>query len=98
MALTRVAFSEKLFDNLGLNKSEAKDIVVLFFEEIKNALEQGRAVKISGFGKFALRDKGSRPGRNPKNGKEATITARRVVTFNASQKLKAQVSIPKMYN
>ena len=96
MALTKAEFSEKLFGELGLNKSGAKDIVVLFFEEIKNALEQGRAVKISGFGKFALRDKNSRPGRNPKNGKEATITARRVVTFNASQKLKAQVSIQQM--
>ena len=96
MALTKAEFSEKLFGELGLNKSEAKDIVVFFFEEIKNALEQGRAVKISGFGKFALRDKSSRPGRNPKNGKEATITARRVVTFNASQKLKAQVSIQQM--
>ncbi|MEQ1638688.1 MAG: integration host factor subunit alpha [Methylococcales bacterium] len=93
MALTKAEFSEKLFDELGLNKTEAKDIVVQFFEGIKNSLVQGRAVKISGFGNFGLRDKSSRPGRNPKSGKEATITARRVVTFKAGQKLKARVDL-----
>ncbi|MEQ1528667.1 MAG: integration host factor subunit alpha [Methylococcales bacterium] len=91
MALTKADFAEKLFDELGLNKREAKDMVELFFEEIKDALEHGEQVKISGFGKFDLRDKSSRPGRNPKTGEEIPITARRVVTFRAGQKLKARV-------
>jgi integration host factor subunit alpha len=91
MALTKADFAEQLFDELGLNKREAKDMVELFFEEIKGALENGEQVKISGFGKFELRDKNSRPGRNPKTGEEIPITARRVVTFRAGQKLKARV-------
>jgi integration host factor subunit alpha len=66
-------------------------MVWLFFEGIKNTLGQGVAVKISGFGKFGLRDKSGRPGRNPKTGEAAPIKARRVVTFSASQKLKAQI-------
>ncbi len=91
MALTKADFAEELLDELGLNKREAKEIVELFFEEIKSSLEQGQQVKISGFGKFELRDKNSRPGRNPKTGEEIPITARRVVTFRSGQKLKARV-------
>ena len=91
MALTKANFADTLFDELGLNKREAKDMVEFFFEEIKSSLEQGKQVKISGFGKFELRDKSSRPGRNPKTGEEIPITARRVVTFRSGQKLKARV-------
>ena len=91
MALTKADFAEQLFDELGLKKREGKDIVELFFEEIKRTLEQGEPVKISGFGNFALRDKVGRPGRNPKTGEEIPITARRVVTFRSGQKLKARV-------
>ncbi len=91
MALTKADFAETLFDELGLNKREAKDIVEIFFEEIKSSLENGEQVKISGFGKFELRDKSSRPGRNPKTGEEIPISARRVVTFRSGQKLKARV-------
>ncbi|MFZ2727368.1 MAG: integration host factor subunit alpha [Methylococcaceae bacterium] len=91
MALTKADFADSLFDELGLNKREAKEMVELFFEEIKGSLEQGKQVKISGFGKFELRDKNSRPGRNPKTGEEIPITARRVVTFRSGQKLKARV-------
>ncbi|CCE22595.1 MULTISPECIES: integration host factor subunit alpha [Methylotuvimicrobium] len=91
MALTKADFAERLFDELGLNKREAKDMVDLFFEEIKGSLENGEQVKLSGFGKFELRDKNSRPGRNPKTGEEIPITARRVVTFRSGQKLKARV-------
>ena len=91
MALTKADFAERLFDELGLNKREAKEMVELFFEEIKASLEKGEQVKISGFGKFELRDKNSRPGRNPKTGEEIPITARRVVTFRTGQKLKARV-------
>lgn len=91
MALTKADFAEKLYDDLGLNKREAKEIVELFFEEIKTSLAHGEQVKLSGFGKFELRDKNSRPGRNPKTGEEIPITARRVVTFKSGQKLKARV-------
>ena len=91
MTLTKADFAERLFDELGIDKREAKKMVELFFEEIKRTLEQGKPVKISGFGKFELRDKTSRPGRNPKTGEEIPITARRVVTFRSGQKLKARV-------
>ncbi len=91
MALTKADMAERLFDELGLNKREAKDLVEIFFEEIRGALESGEQVKLSGFGNFDLRDKNQRPGRNPKTGEEIPISARRVVTFHASQKLKAMV-------
>lgn len=91
MALTKADIAEKLFEDLGLNKREAKELVELFFEEIKSSLESGEQVKISGFGKFELRDKSGRPGRNPKTGEEIPITPRRVVTFRTGQKLKARV-------
>ncbi|PIP78316.1 MAG: integration host factor subunit alpha, partial [Gammaproteobacteria bacterium CG22_combo_CG10-13_8_21_14_all_40_8] len=76
---------------LGLNKREAKEIVELFFEEVRNSLEKGEQVKLSGFGNFDLRLKNQRPGRNPKTGEEIPISARRVVTFRPGQKLKARV-------
>ena len=91
MTLTKANFAENLFDELGLDKRAAKDMIELFFEEVKGALEQGDQVKISGFGKFELRDKTSRPGRNPKTGEEIAVTARRVTTFRSGQKLKARV-------
>ena len=91
MTLTKAELAEKLYEELGLNKREAKEIVEIFFEEIRNALETGRQVKLSGFGNFDLRDKKQRPGRNPKTGEEIPITARRVVTFRPGQKLKARV-------
>lgn len=91
MALTKAEMAELLFEELGLNKREAKELVERFFEELRNALEQGRDVKLSGFGNFILRDKKQRPGRNPKTGEEIPITARRVVTFRPGQKLKARV-------
>jgi integration host factor subunit alpha len=91
MALTKADMAERLFEDLGINKREAKDLVEIFFEEIRGALEQGQQVKLSGFGNFDLRDKNQRPGRNPKTGEEIPITARRVVTFRPGQKLKARV-------
>lgn len=90
-ALTKAGMSERLFDELGLNKREAKEIVEAFFEEIRQSLETNEQVKISGFGNFDLRDKNERPGRNPKTGEEIPISARRVVTFRPGQKLKARV-------
>ena len=91
MALTKADLVETLLDETELNKHEAKELIDQFFEEVKTALESGRSVKLSGFGNFDLRDKKQRPGRNPKTGEEIPITARRVVTFNPGQKLKAKV-------
>ncbi len=91
MALTKADLAECLYNELGLNKREAKEFVELFFERIRNALSNGDQVKLSGFGNFGLRDKNARPGRNPKTGEEIPISARRVVTFRASHKLKARV-------
>jgi len=90
--MTKAEIADALFERLGLNKREAKDMVDAFFDEICQALSRGEAVKLSGFGNFQLRDKPTRPGRNPKTGEEIAITARRVVTFHASQKLKATVT------
>jgi integration host factor subunit alpha len=90
--VTKAELADTLFERLGLNKREAKDMVDGFFDEIRAALERGESVKLSGFGNFQLRDKPQRPGRNPKTGEEIAITARRVVTFHASQKLKAAVA------
>ena len=90
-SLTKADIAEKLYEELGLNKREAKEIVEMFFEEIRVALEAGNQVKLSGFGNFDLRDKNKRPGRNPKTGEEIPISARRVVTFRPGQKLKARV-------
>ncbi|GAB6043458.1 integration host factor subunit alpha [Endothiovibrio diazotrophicus] len=91
MTLTKATMAERLFEELGLNKREAKELVEMFFEEIRTSLESGRQVKLSGFGNFDLREKNQRPGRNPKTGEEIPITARRVVTFRPGQKLKARV-------
>ncbi len=91
MTLTKADLADLLFEQVGLNKREAKDMVEAFFEEVRIALESGDSVKLSGFGNFELRTKSERPGRNPKTGEEIPITARRVVTFHASQKLKTKV-------
>jgi len=90
-ALTKADIAEMLYEELGLNKREAKEIVEIFFEEVRCALEGNEQVKLSGFGNFDLRDKSTRPGRNPKTGEEIPISARRVVTFKPGQKLKIRV-------
>lgn len=91
MALTKADMAEKLYEEVGLNKREAKEFVDAFFDVLRDALHQGRQVKLSGFGNFDLRRKNERPGRNPKTGEVIPIAARRVVTFHASQKLKSMV-------
>ena len=91
MSLTKADIADRLFEEVGLNKREAKEFVDAFFEAIKDALEGGENVKLSGFGNFQLREKNQRPGRNPKTGEEIPITARRVVTFRPGQKLRARV-------
>jgi integration host factor subunit alpha len=97
MTLTKAELADLLFEKVGLNKREAKDMVEAFFEEVRTSLEGGDSVKLSGFGNFQLRDKPQRPGRNPKTGEEIPITARRVVTFHASQKLKSTVENLKLH-
>lgn len=92
MTVTKMELANILFDELGLNKREAKELVELFFEEIRTALESGDNVKFSGFGSFSVRDKPQRPGRNPKTGEEIPVSARRVVTYKASQKIKDRVT------
>ena len=91
MSLTKADIADRLFEEVGLNKREAKEFVDAFFEAIKDALEGGENVKLSGFGNFQLREKNQRPGRNPKTGEEIPISARRVVTFRPGQKLRARV-------
>ncbi|PID48957.1 MAG: integration host factor subunit alpha [Proteobacteria bacterium] len=93
VTLTKAGMVEQLYEELGLNKREAKDLVEMFFEEIRASLGQGQNVKLSGFGNFMLRDKTQRPGRNPKTGEEIPVQARRVVTFRPGQKLKQRVEI-----
>ena len=92
MTVTKMELANLLFDELGLNKREAKEFVELFFEEIRSALENGDNVKFSGFGSFSVRDKPQRPGRNPKTGEEIPVSARRVVTYKASQQIKDRVA------
>ncbi len=89
--LTKAEMAEGLFENVGLNKREAKEFIDALFETLRGALENGRQVKLSGFGNFELRHKNERPGRNPKTGEEIPISARRVVTFRPGQKLRARV-------
>jgi integration host factor subunit alpha len=91
MTLTKAVLTEHLCSNHDIPKQAAKEIVDLTFEEIRYSLEHGVSVKISGWGNFDLRDKASRPGRNPKTGEDKIIAPRRVVTFKAGQKLKAKV-------
>jgi len=93
VALTKAELAEALFEELGLNKREAKEFVDMFFEDIRERLEAGAEVKLSGFGNFELRSKNQRPGRNPKTSEEIPISARRVVTFRPGQKLRLRVEI-----
>ena len=90
-ALTKAQLAELLFEQIGLNKRESKDMVEAFFEIIHASLVEGQDVKLSGFGNFQIRRKAPRPGRNPRTGEAIPIKARNVVTFHASHKLKEQI-------
>src|SRR5688500_20193816 len=92
MALTKANMAESLFNELGLNKREARELVDSFFEDLRAALAVGEQVKLSGFGNFDLRDNNKRPGRNPKTGEEIPITARRVVPVRPGRRRKARVA------
>ncbi len=89
--LTKARLSDILTNEHGFTKRQSKNIIEMFFDEIRKSLERGESVKLSGFGSFQLRDKPERPGRNPKTGEEIAITARRVVTFHTSPKLRDMV-------
>ncbi len=91
MTLTKADLANILFEKVGLNQREAKEMVEAFFKEVSDCLERGEEVKLAGFGVFNMRDKPERPGRNPKTGEEIPISARRVVTFHASGCLKDAV-------
>lgn len=90
-ALTKAQLADMLFEQIGLNKRESKDMIDAFFDLIASCLVDGTDVKISGFGNFQIRTKAPRPGRNPRTGEAIPIKARRVVTFHASHKLKEQI-------
>jgi integration host factor subunit alpha len=97
MTVTKATLATTLFEEAGLNKREANDMIDRFFEEISAALEAGDFVKLSGFGNFTLREKPPRPGRNPTTGQQVPILARRVVTFHSSSKLRALIKLPKRH-
>jgi integration host factor subunit alpha len=89
--VTKADLAEYLFEKVGLNKREAKEFVDLFFEELRTALISEESIKLTGFGNFDVRKKSERPGRNPKTGQQIPVSARKVVTFHASQKLKERM-------
>ena len=89
--ITKADLADYLYEKVGLNKREAKEFVDLFFEELRNALISEEPIKLTGFGNFEVRKKSERPGRNPKTGQQIPVTARKVVTFHASQKLKERM-------
>ena len=90
-ALTKAHLAELLFEQIGLNKRESKDMIDAFFDLVSGSLVEGKDVKVSGFGNFQIRTKAPRPGRNPRTGEPIPIQARRVVTFHASHKLKDHI-------
>jgi len=91
MTLTKAEIAQNLSDTFGFNKRESKELVEQFYDELSDVLIAGEQIKLSGFGNFELRDKASRPGRNPRTGEDVPISARRVVTFKPGQKLRAQI-------
>ena len=93
-ALTKAQMADRLFEELGLNKREAKEIVEMFFDEVRNSLERNEQVKLSGFGNFDLRDKGERPGRNPKTGEDILVTPFSFEEVNVSTPLTNSNKVP----
>ncbi|AKG06938.1 integration host factor subunit alpha [Moraxella bovoculi] len=92
-ALTKADMIDRLTIRLRITRQDARQIVDKFFEEISQNLADGKEVKISGFGNFELKDKKSRPGRNPKTGESIPVKARRVVTFKAGQKFRTRIEM-----
>ena len=90
--LTKAKIVKAIAEQNGHSKKEAINHVETMLEFIKQTLESGEDVMISGFGKFCIRDKNKRRGRNPSTGDDMTITARRVVTFQCSAKLRGSIN------
>jgi integration host factor subunit alpha len=86
--MTKADIIEGIYEKVGFSKKESAEIVELVFDTLKETLERGDKIKISGFGNFQVREKKARVGRNPQTGKEIEISARRVLTFRPSQVLK----------
>jgi integration host factor subunit alpha len=86
--MTKADLIDNLYEKVGLSKKESAMIVEQIFEIIRVALENGKKVKISGFGNFNIRTKKVRRGRNPQTGEEMEISARTVLSFKASPLLK----------
>jgi integration host factor subunit alpha len=89
--MTKADLVERIFEKIGLSKKEAQEIIEILFDTMKQTFVEGESVKISGFGTFNVRQKSSRRGRNPKTGEDLEITPRRVITFRASNQLKASM-------
>ena len=89
--LTKADLAIQITDKLGLNNRESKELVDLFFDEIRSTLVVGKEVKLSGLGNFTLRTKAARPGRNPKTGEDKIISPRKVVTFRGGQKFRLRI-------
>ena len=92
MALTKSDIVDRLYNELGLQKNHAIEITEALLELIKSSLEAGDDVLVSGFGKFCVKEKAERKGRNPATGEDAILPARRVVTFKCSGKLRDKVN------
>lgn len=90
--VTKADIVEKVYSKIGFSKKEASELVELVFDSLKDVLENGDKVKISGFGNFVVRGKSERVGRNPQTGEQIRISARRVLTFRPSQVLKAMLN------
>ncbi len=86
--MTKAEIIESVHQQVRFSKKEAAEVVEMIFDTMKETLERGEKIKISGFGNFLVRDKKARIGRNPQTGKEIEIAARRVLTFRPSQVLK----------
>lgn len=90
--MTKADIVEKVYEKIGFSKKEASDLVELVFNSLKDELQKGDKVKISGFGNFIVRGKKERVGRNPQTGDQIKISARRVLTFRPSQVIKAMLN------
>jgi integration host factor subunit alpha len=92
MTLTKENLIQSLYDQVGLSKHQSKGLVDNVFELIKRSLESGEDVLLSGFGKFSVRAKAPRRGRNPSTGEDLTLDARRVVMFRGSPVLRDKMN------
>ncbi len=90
--VTKADIVEKVYNTIGFSKKEASELVEMVFSSLKDTLQKGEKVKISGFGNFVVKHKNERNGRNPQTNEQIIISARRVITFKTSQVLKAMLN------